>query len=309
MIKRKLIILVCLNFISTLIYSQKQPKEVITEGVFQSEIYDNETKETAKKRVKEGAIINALENSFGVAVFQGNSLFIQNKSDGNITETKTGFNSIADTYVKGEVVEVLDVKFQEIPFEKKKGKKTEYGTEYKCTVKIKAREYIEPEAEFKAFPLYCTDTLTCKTTTFKKDEDFYMYFKSPKAGYLTIFLDDNESSSILIPYIANREKFQNGFPIEANKEYILFKNDKKYYDATKMIVDEFTWETRENLEKINIIFSTDPFELPYLNNSKSKELPQNLPSEDFNKWLIKLRKTSKKIELMKIPISTTISKY
>ena len=307
--KRKIFILACLSFISTFVYTQKAPKEVVVVGEFQSEIYDNETKEAAKKRVKEGAIINALENSFGLAVFQGNSLYVQNKTDGNKTETKTGFNTIADTYVKGEVVEELDVNFQEIPFEKKKGKKKEYGTEYKCTVKIKAREYIEPEAEFNAFPLYCTDTLTCKTTTFKKDEEFYMYFKSPKAGFLTVFLDDNETSSILLPYIANREKFQKGFPVEANKEYILFKNDKKYYDASSMIVDEFTWETKENLEKINIIFSTDPFEIPYLNNSKSKELPQSLPSVDFNKWLIKLRKTSKKIELMKIPISTASFKY
>jgi hypothetical protein len=294
---------IILNY--NIVYSQKEPKEIIVEGEFQSEVYDIETKDAAKKRVKEGAIVNALEKAFGVAVFQGNSLYVENKTNGNKTETKTGFNSIADTYVKGEVVEELSEKFTEIPFEKKKkGRKTEHGIEYKYEVKIKAREYIEPKAEFNAFPLFCIDTLTCKTTSFKKDEDFYLFFKSPKSGYLSIFLDDNQNSSVLLPYSEYREKFQQGFPIEANKEYIFFKNDKKYFNPATMIVDEFTWETKENLEKINIIFSTKPLELPDLNRSTAKELPKNLPSVDFNKWLIKLRKTSKTIELMKIPIST-----
>jgi hypothetical protein len=297
-----LFLVIILNYHA--VFSQK---EIIVEGEFQSEVFDNETKDAAKKRVKEGAIVNALEKAFGVAIFQGNSMYVENKTNGNKTETKTGFNSIAETYVKGEVVEELDATFSEIPFEKnKKGKKTEYGAEYKYVVKIKAREYIEPKAEFNSFPIYCSDTLTCKTTSFKKDEDFYLFFKSPKSGYLTVFLDDNENSCILLPYISNREKFQQGFPIEANKEYIFFKNDKKYFDASTMIVDEFTWETKENLEKLNVIFSTNPFELPDLNRAITKELPQTLPSVEFNKWLIKLRKTSKTIELMKIHISTIV---
>ena len=299
--KINLLILLNLSFISSFAFSQKV---VVSVGEFQSEMYDNETKDDAKKRIKEGAIINALEKSFGVAVFQGNSLYIQNNANGNKVETKTGFNTIADTYVKGEVVEELDVKYKEIPFEKKKGKKTEYGMEYKCIVKIKAREYIEPKAEFNAFPLFCSDTLTCKTTTFKNEEEFYLYFKSPKKGYLVVFLDDNESSSILLPYSINREQFQKGFPIEANKNYILFKNDSKYIDSTNVIVDELTWQTKENLEKLNIIFSTEQFEIPNLNNSKTDQIPQNLPSIEFNKWLIKLRKSNNKIELMKIPINT-----
>ena len=119
-----------------------------------------------------------------------------------------------------------------------------------------------------------------------------------------MFLDDNESSSILLPYSINREQFQKGFPIEANKNYILFKNDSKYIDSTNVIVDELTWQTKENLEKLNIIFSTEQFEIPNLNNSKTDQIPQNLPSIEFNKWLIKLRKSNNKIELMKIPINT-----
>ena len=280
-------------------------KEVVEIGEYQSQLYSNESQNDAKKRIKELAIINALEKAFGVAVFQGNSMYIKNTTTGNKVETKTGFNSIADTYVKGEIVEEIDVKYTEIPYEKKINGKIERGIDYKCEVKIRAREFIEPTADFNAFPMNCDyDTLLCKTTSFKKNESFYVYFKSPKNGYLTIFLDDNESASILLPYISNREKYQKGFPIEANKTYVFFKNDKKYFDATTMIVDELEWDTRENLEKLNIIFSIKPFEVPDLNIAKSKELPQNLPSVEFNKWLIKLRKSSKTLELLKIPIST-----
>lgn len=301
--KLRLIISLLFNLIiSTFLLSQK---EVTVEGESQSEIYDNETKIDALNRIKQAALINALEKAFGIAIFQGNSMYLNNIQTGNKTETVTGFNTIADTYVKGEVVEELDVKWKDIPFEKKKGNKTEKAIEYKCTVKIKAREYIEPKSEFTAYTLNCTDTSTCKTTIFKNNEDFYLYFKSPKTGFLTVFLDDNQSSSILLPYSTNRHNFiQNGYPVDKNKEYIFFKSDLKYYDPKITNVDELSWETRENMEKLTIIFSSEPFELPDLHNVKTKELPQNLPSVDFNKWLIDLRKSSKSVEIMKIPLST-----
>lgn len=272
-------------------------------GFFETELYDNESKEVAKKRAKEGAIINALEKAFGKAVFQGNSLFIKNKITGQKVETTTGFNTIAETYVKGEVIEEINIEFDEYLFEKKINKKKEFGTIIRCNVKIKAAEYSEPTANFDAFSLNCTDTLKCKTTSFKKNDDFFLYFKSPINGYLSVFIDDNESSSLLFPYISNREKYYDGYPIIQNKTYFLFSKEK-HLNTDKLIVDELIWETRENLEKLTIIFSPNKFDLPDLKSIKSNSIPQSLPSVDFNKWLIHLRKKSKEIEIKKIVLKT-----
>ncbi len=272
-------------------------------GIFETELSNNESKDAAKKRAKEGAIINALEKSFGTAVFQGNSLFVKNITTGEKTQTTTGFNTIAETYVKGEVIEELTIEFSEIPFEKIINKKKEFGTIIKCELKIKAAEYSEPTANFSAFSLNCTDTTNCKTTSFKKNEDFFLYFKSQKNGYLAIFIDDNESSSLLFPYVSNREKYYDGYPIVQNKAYFLFSKEKQF-NPDKLIVDELTWESRENLEKLTIIFSPNKFDLPDLKSKKSYEIPQSLPSVDFNKWLIQLRKKSKEIEIKKIVLNT-----
>lgn len=297
----KIALIILILFFTKSLFGQSNIKTET--GVFETELSNNESKDAAKKRAKEGAIINALEKAFGTAVFQGNSLFVKNVTTGEKTQTTTGFNTIAETYVKGEVIEELSIEFSEIPFEKIINKKKEFGTIIKCELKIKAAEYSEPTANFDAFSLNCTDTTNCKTTSFKKNEDFFLYFKSPKNGYLAIFIDDNESSSLLFPYVSNREKYYDGYPIIQNKAYFLFSNEKQF-NTDKLIVDELTWETRENLEKLTIIFSPNKFDLPDLKSKKSYEIPQSLPSVDFNKWLIQLRKKSKEIEIKKIVLNT-----
>ncbi len=296
-------------FIHLLFYNVYGQKEVRTEGEFQTELNSNETKDQAKKRAKEGAIINAIEKAFGSTVFQGNSLYVKNINVGNLTETKTGFSSISDVYVKGEVIEELKVEFEEIPFTKKKGNLTENGIEIKCTVKIIAKEYIEPEANFKLITLNCTDTSKCKTTSFRKNEPFYIQFETKEDGYVTVFLDDNETSSILFPYSIGRERFYNGYNVKANHTYFLFSNDKKFQFDNSIITDELIWETKESMEKLTVIFSPIPFQLPDLIKQNSNSLPENLKSVDFNKWLIHLRKKNKNIQIKKIALNTIQSDY
>jgi len=310
-------ILFCLFF--TLSLSEFIAQEVKTvNGTYSDEVSNQETKEQAKLRIKQRALIDALQNAFGTAIFEGNSLYIRNNTNGTMVETTTGFDMIAETYVKGEVMEELNVDFiervekREVTVYNDKKRKQEKRTDnvvyIQCDVKIKAREYIEPICEFDARTLNCADTV-CKTSTFRNDDNFYVYFKSEKAGYLTIFLDDNETSSILLPYTENRQNFQHGFPVEAGKDYILFKNDKRFFDPTQTSVDEIAWQTRENLEKLSIIFTTKPFELPSLKKNDQKivryTLPDNLPSEEFNKWLINLRSKNKTVEIKRIFLSST----
>ncbi|HBW85625.1 MAG TPA: hypothetical protein DEF82_02450, partial [Crocinitomicaceae bacterium] len=55
---------------------------VHSSGEYQSDIFPNETFEQGKLRIRESAIINALKKAFGVAVFQGNNLFVSNKESG-----------------------------------------------------------------------------------------------------------------------------------------------------------------------------------------------------------------------------------
>lgn len=125
---------------------------------------------------------------------------------------------------------------------------------------------------------------------------------------MAVFLDDNETSSLLFPYVTFREKYFRGFPVQEKKTYLLFSNDKKY-NHDDLIVDELIWDSRENMEKLILIFSPQPFELPDLNTSKIASIPLNTNSSEFNKWLIHLRKKSKNLEIKKIALSTLPDKY
>ena len=289
---------------------------VVSSGFYQSEIFTTESLEKGKVRIREAAILNALEKAFGKTIFLGNSMYLSNNKTTQKVESKTIFTTFGESYVKGELVEVLSENFKQITFEKpilnskKKKIKTEIGFEWLCEVEIKCREYQAPAAQFNSYTLNCSDTNNCETTSFRNGESFFLFFSSPKKGFVTIFLDDNSSSSILLPYRTNRQNYISGFPVEAFKSYVFFENNKSYLDEVKTTIDELEWETRENMEKLSIVFSPKPFEIPQLNQSLIKyvssqyNLPDNLPSEDFNKWLITLQSKRKDIEIMRIHLTT-----
>lgn len=292
-------IYISLLLLIVLACSAKAQKEITVVGEYQSEWLTSESKDQAHKRIKDQAIINALEKAFGKPIFQGNTTYIKNNENGGLTETKTGFNMVADSYVKGEVIEELNTEFKEYKGSKAISNEKKEYIEIKCIIKVKAREFIEPPLNFMTYTLNCVNIENCKTTNFKNNDNFYLYFKSPVNGYLAVFLDDNTSSSVLIPYSYNRTKYIQGFPVEASKEYILFYNDKKYC-LSDMLIDELSWESSSGLEKLCILFSTIPFTLPDFNknNESNSEvsLPQNIPSEDFMKWVIKKRMENKSMQ-------------
>ena len=100
--------LICLCFIIVLcsawLFSQKT---VTVKGTAQVEFPDNLTREEVKRQAKEKATIDALERAFGRVVIQGNTTYLSNVQTGKQIETKSAFNTIANTSVKGEVVRVI----------------------------------------------------------------------------------------------------------------------------------------------------------------------------------------------------------
>ena len=179
--------------------------------------------------------------------------------------------------------------------------------EIKCTIKIRARELHDNPVDFKIYPLNCLD-INCKTNTFNAgNDDFYIYFRCPVSGYLAIFLDDGEHAQRLLPYKNMGNRFDQGVPIEANREYFLFSN-KESYQYFEKDADEYIFETDQLLEqeRLFVIFSKNPIVQPYIEDNNSKQLsgtekkydcnvPNALPSEEFQKWLIQSRINNRNI--------------
>lgn len=299
---KKIKLVFCFTFLFFSVFAQNE-KILTLEGEATTEFHDNETRETAQKRAKQNAIINALEKGFGTAINQTNNLQIKNTNIGQKTETKTVFNSISETSVQGDCIEELNVVYEDLPLPKTKSNGVKInGIEIKCSVKIKARESKEYPVSFNAFSLKCnSDTNDCKSVFFKKGESIFIYFKSYKPGYLTIFLDDNKVSQFIFPYMKQISKYTNGFPIEANKEYFLFSKKENHLLGSKKEVDEIEFDPKESFNKIYLIFSPNQIEIPDLRVGNSV-IPDHLKSTEFNNWLTNLRLKNKEIEIKRIQL-------
>jgi hypothetical protein len=297
----------------------QQGSIVQIDGNAQVEYPDNKSRLQVEKEAEEQATVNALENAFGRAVVESNTTYLTNLNTGVKVETSTVFNMIANTYVKGEVLEVLNRKFEEVPGIKiVDGKKVEIR-DLRCTLLIKAREITETPLDFESFTMACVH-IKCRTTDFKDHDPFYLYFKSPATGYLTVFLDDTKKCQRLLPYLGMAEKFEDGVPINADQEYFLFTADKKHtyfsegYKADEYILDA---ENIQDQNKIFIIFSRTPVPKPSLQKGMGDEdlsknekrdgwkVPKALSSEDFQRWLMKNRYHNQNIQVKTIDITIT----
>jgi hypothetical protein len=278
-----------LPFLTFPCFSQKA---VTSRGSAQIEVPENLSRLEVKNNVRQLATIDALERAFGRVIIQGNSTYITNLQSGEKVETNTVFNTIANTSVKGEVLEVLDEKFTDVTGTKIVDGKREPVTEIRCDIEVKAREITTPPVDYTAFPLGCLNE-RCKTTAFKNSDTLYFFFQSPVSGYLSIYLDDKTETSCLYPCSGMPAEFEGGVPVTADKKYILFSDDPRfnYFPGRNIVQDTYTLfcNSSQDMNRVFVIFSKNPLNKPSLKEVREIEnkikLPKSLTPEDFQKWL------------------------
>lgn len=316
---KRITILNILFIVSPFILLSQQT--VKTSGEAQVELTENRSRQEVKKEAKDMATVNALERAFGSVIIQGNSTYISNVNTGEKTETNSVFNMIANTSVKGEVVEVISEKYEDVKgYKVIEGKKIEV-TDILCKITIKARELAEPPVDFTTFPLACIN-INCKTTSFAENDDFFLYFLSPITGYLSVYLDDGKDSQCLLPYSNMPVEYESGMPVKADRKYVFFSNkpEHNYFEDNDFEEDVYTLssESKKDINRLFIIFSKTPLNKPKLvSNVKTGQLtkqeldegytmPKTLKSEDFQKWLNKnrsYRKNDMQVEIIDITIT------
>ena len=92
-----------------------QAQQIVkTSGEAQVEWPDTKSRNQVQQEAKDLATIDALERAFGRVIVQGNSTYLTNLNTGEQTETRSVFNMIANTSVKGEVLDVLNENYKEV---------------------------------------------------------------------------------------------------------------------------------------------------------------------------------------------------
>lgn len=255
---------------------------------------DNVTPEQARQVALERAKLEALAEKFGTTVTQQNATIVKNENG----KSDISFFSLGGSEVKGEWIETIGEPKYEISYDQNM-------LVVKCSVCGKAREIIGAGVEFKAKVLNNTEA-KFETDRFNNGEDIYLSFRSPVAGYIAIYLvDDNQTAFCLLPY---QNDAQGKTQIKAGWDYIFF-SEKYAILAEKQFVTEYMLTAEKTIEQnfLYIIFS--PNEFTKANDGESKDenqftLPRELPFADFQKWLAKNRQQDKdmKVEIKNLTI-------
>lgn len=300
---RKLLILAIVGCSMPLALFAQKARVVKETGTYRMRIERSMSEVEAERIAVERAKIDAIEKAFGQTVFQGNSTFIQNKNTGEQTETQNIFNSVSESLVNGEWLEDL----------KKPDIRKEITPEYTwiiATVEGRIREITSIPVTFKAYPLSCPKP-SCAQQTFKDGQDFYMYFKAPQKGYVSIFADvPTEGKTYrLLPY---KYTSNMSYLVEADREYVFFYNSvgsgasrEKVDDVTLFLSNKNTPE----VTKLFVLYSpAGDFGKPLLSVDRNKaeaqkladrnlETPLFLESEDFQRWLQATRREGSQVQL------------
>ena len=221
--------------------AQENSREKSAKGSYTYEIPKSMSYEQACQAALIKAQNDAIAEAFGLSVGEENTIFISN-IDG---KSNTSFHSATQGSVRG--VWLADEKAPE--FEKF----LQDGRDWvKVTVKGKVREIVNAGIDFEVAPIRYKADKELATDVFKNGDDFFLYFKSPVDGFLTVFLFDITAGEAfcLLPY---QDSGKGAYPIKFNEEYYFIILD---HDPDVLDIREQFWlqlsETLEIASRLNI---------------------------------------------------------
>lgn len=275
---RRIVQILILLWFVTITYAQKMQKVTAKYTYY---VPENVTLEEAKRTALDRAKLSAIADTYGTLVTQSNTMLTSNQNG----KTESRFFSLGGSEVKGEWIETTQEPLYNISYE---------GDMLVVSVEVKGRirEIVSSSLDITAKVLRNGTEEKFESNQFRSGDDMFLYFKSPVDGYLTVYLLDEIIQEVycLLPYKAS---CQGAFRIDHDKPYILFSAKNDLGNAN--MVDEYTMTCSREIEynDIYIIFSPNAFTKANTYESAKDILPRQLSFEEFQKWLVKLRKMDK----------------
>lgn len=242
--------------------------------------------EEAKRIALDRAKIQAIADEFGTIVSQSTSTLISN----NNGQSDTQFFSLGGSDVKGEWIETIGDPEYNLKFEN-------HFLIVVCSIKGKISEASQNTIEFVTKPLRNGLTSKFESSDFRDGDDFYLYFKSSVAGFLSVYLLDEKSGMTyqILPY---RKSKSNPVEIIQFKEYVFFS--KKVANIEERdIIDEYCLNCNQETEynTLFIVFSTEDYSTAICNEGNIT-VPNFLSKDSFTKWLTSFKRKNKKYKII-----------
>lgn len=282
-----------LYFLSSVTMAQEIRK---VHGKYQLRMELNMTENDTRKLAEEMAKIDALQKTFGSIVDQEFNMMIES----GIPD----YNIISKTETKGEWVETT----RRVFYEDLKAETTIDGERnikwITCEIRGRARE-VKPRAHIDFYPLNCPN-LSCRTTEIVDDGNLYLYFRSPVDGYLSVFIDDGNLITRLLPDCYASKEFESGVFVKGDQQYIFFSREDN--SLPQKTVEKYRMFTSKKFEfnYLYIVFSESQFVKPILDEKQFKNgiiQPKSLSSKEFQEWLAENRYASDSFQKRQIAIT------
>lgn len=272
--------LLCLVAAMTAATAWGAPKAVALTG--QATYYDNghHSKVECMKLAAEQARIDALAREFGTIVSQD---IVQTDRIRTGRETNDVL-AVSMTEVKGEWLGDTEEPRYEFSYD------NDSNMVVSCTVKGTARAITNEAVSFETTALRNGIHSANADTRFRDGDDMYLYFLGSTDGYLTVWLED-ESRTVynLLPYPRDPKS---EVRVKRYQEYTFFNSrlGKGMFGPEEELILTAPEETEYN--RIYVVFSPNPYSRPAM--SAEAGLP-SLPSADFSKWLMRMRRNDPKM--------------
>lgn len=235
----------------------------------------NETPAQAEANAFEAARQKAIEDHLGLDVSKITNTLVASHTEGQSSKSETNVFSTGETAVRGEWIETIQEKVLEKNF-------TNGFWVLKVRVEGRARNYATEKADIQYTLIKDVQDLE-SPVTFRDGNDIFLRFSSPVAGYLCVYLVDEEQNAFcLLPYMSRQTGSQ---PIEANRDYIFFS---PLYDKE---AQEYTLNCVRSSEQniLLVVFSPNEFtkaaDKQGGKNFRDEQLPRELTYEALLKWL------------------------
>lgn len=269
----KRIILTCIFCVAA--YCAVAQKIVSVSGEFTYYAPSTMTLEAAKQEALTQTKLHVLAAKFGTIINSTTTILLDNNEQADAS-SRADVTTLATHEVKGEWIEDTREPEQTFSYDKRMPNTTIIHTR----VWGKAREITGTKAEVDV-RLLKEPLKEATSDVFKNEQSFFLFFQSPVAGYLAVYLFDTDED-IAYCLLPSADDSRGAIPVESNREYIFFDSDPEYM---------FTTERSTTYNHIAVIFS--PNEFYKANDEQGKSdlylLPRELPLKQYQQWLARCK--------------------
>ena len=250
---------------------------------------ENVSLRDAKNEALMRAKANALAERFGTIIHQGTTSVIKENNVG----LNEYFIQTTGQELRGEWIEDIGQPIYRILFENEM-------QIVEVSICGKARKRKFAEIDFVAKVMRNDTDNRSETEKFQSGDAFYLYFRTPIKGYLSVYLiDENQQATCLLPY--QHQSFHS-VAVDANTDYVFFSL-KESIDND--FVDEYILTANDDVvqNQLYIIFS--PNEFVKANDEYKTSNLRELSFADFQTWLTKNRVYDEKMQVIRKVLTIT----